>query len=199
MPERCRAPSTFHAEWSRQIVVSLWAALAGMQAAWGTSAEVRGPVELAVGAQGVPSTPLCAHVNASSPNEGQQGWTVQLWTGIAPDDASAPLWQQDTEEGANASRSWPDAPAQCVGIPTRLLKAGQPYTLQISSIRLYRSSFCWQEADAAQPAQLLAVDHTTQQCTSRTWFDDGEQGPAVGSPHWWGRLRNWWRSQPLRW
>lgn len=197
MPERCRAPSTSHAEWSRQIVVSLWAALAGMQAAWGTSAEVHGAVELAIGAQGVPNTPLCAHVSAGSPNEAQQGWSVQLWASAAPDDASAPLWQQDTEEGANASRTWPDAPAQCVGIPTPLLKAGQPYTLEISSIRLYRSRFCWREGDAARPAQLLAVDDTTQRCTSRAWLDDGEGHALDTGATWWERLRDWWRSQPL--
>ena len=197
MPERCRAPSMFHAEWPRHIVVSLWAAMAGMQAAWGTSAEVQGPVELAIGAQGVPNTPLCAHVNAGSLNEAQQGWSVQLWAGSTPDDANALLWRQDTEEGANASRTWPDAPAQCVGIPTQLLKAGQPYTLEISSIRLYRSRFCWQEGDASRPAQLLAVDDTTQRCAPRAWLEDGEGHTLDTRGTWWQRLRDWWRSQPL--
>lgn len=204
MPERCPTPSTLHAKWPRQIAVSLWAALAGTHAAWGTSAEAHGPVELAIGAQGVANTPLCAHVNAGSPNEAQQGWSVQLWAGVEPEASATPLWQQAIEEGANASRTWPDAPAQCVGIPTPLLKAGQPYTLEISSIRLYRSRFCWQEGDATRPAQLLAVDSTTQRCTSRPWLDEEEghaldTGTATGSGTWWERLRDWWRSQPLGW
>lgn len=163
--------------------------MAFMPMAWGTSAEVHGPVELAVARDGAS---LCAHVRSGSPNEARQGWSVALWAGPAASTRS-PVWQQDTDASPTATQTWPDAATRCAKIPTPMLRASQPYTVEISSIRLYRSQFCWQSPAGTQPARLLAVDESTQRCASRGWI--GQDGHALTTRGWWDSLRAWWHDR----
>lgn len=147
-----------------------------MPAAWATSAEVHGPVQLAPGAE---STALCVHVHPGSLHEARQGWSVELWASHR--QPLAPLWQWEAKTGTDARHPWPANARQCMPIPAHLLQAGEVYTLEISSIRLYRSRFCWQPAIGPRPARPLAVDRSTGRCTTQGWHGS-DDGHALRTP-----------------
>lgn len=174
---------------ARQRLVS-WLAWAGCLGVAGmpatlraTSAEVHGPVELQLNGTGT----LCAHVRPGYPNEARQGWSVQLWTS----QSSAPVWEKDVEAG-RVTPAWPDALPRCMALPVPL-QSQQPYTIEISSIRLYRSQFCWQPAAHGLAARLLAVDDQTSRCSAQDWV--GQDGHALTTRGWWSTWRQWWQEQ----
>ena len=160
------------------------ALVARLPQAWPTSAEVHGPVELQLDKAGQP----CAHVHPGSPNEARQGWSAQLWaTREGTALGRSPLWQRDARPQVGA---WPDAGSRCIALPAAILSASQPYTIEISSIRLYKSRFCWDAGAKGNGPRLLAVDEDTGRCTATAW--SLKNGHAL-SPHgWWDSWRRWW-------
>lgn len=192
MPSSC--PNTPASAARRRVAACVLAAC--VAPAWATSSEVHGPVELQINAQGRP----CAYVHAGSPNEANQGWSIQLWQGGAPEPASGstPAWQIDADDDHPAQATWPNAADKCIALPSAALMAGRPYLLEISSIRLYRSRFCWQPTPnlpKGKPAHLMAVDRDTGRCTVNPWAG-GQEGHALRMPAWWERFQNWWRGLP---
>ncbi|RRS06278.1 hypothetical protein EIP75_01450 [Aquabacterium soli] len=169
-----------------------WVLGACVAPAWATSSEVHGPVELQINAQGRP----CAYVRAGSPNEAKQGWSIQLWQG-GPHEAEqggTPAWQIDADPGSPAHATWPNEASKCIALPSAALMPSRPYLLEISSIRLYRSRFCWQPMPQGKPAHLVAVDSESGRCTAQPWV--GQDGHALRMPAWWDRFQNWWRGLP---
>ena len=184
MPASCPATPG----WTASRSLMAWALATASLPAWATSAEAHGPVELRLqGPGGLP----CAYVRNGAPHEARQGWSIQLWAGPQGAEATgAPAWQVDASAGRPDEPPWPGTASACIALPARALKTGLPNVLEISSIRLYRSRFCWQGPRHGQPARLMSVDEVTLACSPRAWV--GQDGHALTTRGWWDAWREWW-------
>lgn len=185
MPTSCPRPPVWGARSARRLFLLCWAGHATLALA--TSAGFQGPVELSL-REGAP----CAHVAFAAPTEARDGWSLALSTRLNHTEPGRVLWSQDTGSLNPAGRP-PSTAALCIPLPAQRLQPAQPYRVELSTYRLYRSDFCWRPAPSVghQPA-LLAVDADSGRCTDRPWA--GEGGHALSPRSWPAAWARWWRA-----